>query len=90
MALGSNDLSKISLCQNNIDSMVQEWKDCLNTFQYVTNSLEEWADETVIGNEVKNNSKKLNELLNETIECIMDILSQFTKLQIDQQRINQG
>lgn len=90
MALGSNDLSKLSLCQDNIDSMVQEWKDCLNSFQYVTNNLREWADETTVGEEIRGNSNKLNELLVDTIECIEDLLSQLTKLGIDQQKINQG
>ena len=90
MALGSKDLSKITSYQVNISSMLREWNDCLNTFQYVTKSLEEWADETVIGNEVRNNSAQLNELLSETIECVNDILSQLTKLVTDQTRINQG
>ncbi len=53
MALGRTQLNDIAFEQIDIDSSRSQIEDCLNTFQYVVNSLTEWADETTVGSGFK-------------------------------------
>lgn len=61
MALGNQELGQVSSYQEHIAKIVaNELKDEYNTFQYVTNNLSTWADETVIGAELKKDLETLS------------------------------
>lgn len=54
MALGKTDIATVRERANtirNINNTVM--LDCWNTFQYILRNLDGWADETVIGNDLK-------------------------------------
>lgn len=88
MALGNQDLRYINSKQANISGLNTTIKDCWNTFQYVTKSLEEWADETVIGNEIKANSQKLSDILKQITEQIDRLQSKVSRFEQQQRTIN--
>lgn len=88
MALGNQDLRYINSKQANISGLNATIKDCWNTFQYVTKSLEEWADETVIGNEIKANSQKLSDILKQITEQIDSLQSKVSRFEQQQRTIN--
>lgn len=89
MALGKQDLRYINDKQSNISGLNQTIKDCWNTFQYVTRSLEEWADETVIGSEIKANSQKLSDTLKQISDQIDKLQVKVARFEQQQRAINQ-
>lgn len=72
MALGRTALHDIEDSQMTLQSMVLKLDDCWNTFQYVIRYLEEyqWADETVVGANVRRSSTIINDNLKMAIEEI--------------------
>ena len=88
MALGNQDLKYINTKVVNLRSLNSQLKDCLNTFQYVTKSLDEWADETIIGNKTKANSQKLSEALKQISDQIEELQSRVSDFEQKQRAIN--
>ncbi|MDE5889025.1 MAG: hypothetical protein K2H20_03300 [Bacilli bacterium] len=61
MALGNQEIAKIRSYQEHIAKICKdELKDQYNTFQYVTKNLSVWADETVIGADLKRDMETLS------------------------------
>ena len=88
MALGNQDLKYINTKVVNLRSLNSQLKDCLNTFQYVTKSLDEWADETIIGEKTKANSQKLSEALKQISDQIEELQSRVSDFEQKQRAIN--
>ena len=85
MALGATRLKQV---EGNITEVLNELSkdipDRLNTFNYVYNSLDKWADETVVGTTLREQIKKMNsgiEELSGTTRKIIDRLSEFVEKQ---------
>lgn len=89
MALGRKDLRYINDRQSNLSGLNATVKDCWNSFRYVSENLEEWADETVIGNEVKINSQKLSDALKQTYDKIENLQAKVSKFVERQKSINE-
>ena len=77
MALGNSSLNNVRTYLENISNDIkygdystntESIYSCWNTYQFVANNLKEWADDTVIGAETKQNLLKLSDLLSQLIE----------------------
>ena len=90
MALGKTDIKHLENNMINIYSLNLENKDCWNTFQWVTRQLEEWANETTIGNQMKENSQKLSALLEQTINNIDKLVTRISEFNRIQREYNRG
>ena len=91
MALGRSDISRVQDLENDIRTQVNgTLADCWNTFQFVANGLEGWADETVIGSEIKQNVVKLAEMLNKLMQVINQHMGQVDNFTSQQITINKG
>lgn len=91
MALGNSAVMKLRREILDIsDAKSSVLDDCWNTFQYVVNNLESWADETTIGNELKVSLMKLVDSV-ESVNNELDKLCKQTFEFIDhQEAINRG
>ena len=90
MALGKTDIKHLENNMINIYGLNSQNKDCWNTFQYVTRSLEEWATETTIGSQMKENSQKLSILLEQTIDNIDKLVNRINEFNRIQKEYNRG
>ena len=61
---------------------------CWNTYQYVANNLKEWADDTTIGAETKQDLLKLSNILSQLIEETRIIEDKITSFCDSQDKIN--
>ena len=61
---------------------------CWNTYQYVANNLKEWADDTVIGAETKQNLLKLSKILEDLIQETLVLLNKLKTFSQQQMNIN--
>ena len=89
MALGNRDISKIEEAQEDMKVINNELRDCWITFNYVVNMLQEWASETDVGNDVRENTTKLNEALDDIINSFSKLDDNITKMIIKQKSINE-
>ena len=98
MALGTSSITRVRNIIQNIEGNNIKYGDisestealysCYNTFQYVANNLKEWADDTVIGAQSKDNLTKLSNLFGELIEETRNILNRTKQFCDNQDRIN--
>ena len=93
MALGSSSLQQINTYISQMASLEADMRDCWNTFQYVTKSLEGWAEETEIGTDVVTNMRKLSDylqqLLNYTFSDVDSLINVIAEFKQNQEKINQ-
>lgn len=75
MALGNSSIKSVRTAYDNIlkdinygNTDSEGLYSCFNTFQYVAKSLSEWADDTVIGQNTKNDLTALTNSLTDLIE----------------------
>ena len=77
MALGNSSLNNVRTYLENIsnyikygnyETSIESVYSCWNTYQYVANNLKEWADDTTIGAETKQNLLKLSNILLQLID----------------------
>ena len=77
MALGKSSINSVRNYLENISNDIkygdystntESIYSCWNTYQFVANNLKEWADDTTIGAETKQNLLKLSDLLSQLIE----------------------
>ena len=61
---------------------------CYNTYQYVANNLKEWADDTTIGAETKQNLLKLSNILLQLIDETRSIQNKVSNFCDSQDKIN--
>ena len=91
MALGNSAIAKLSGEMYEVAearSLVLE--DCWNTFQYVVNNIEAWADETTIGNEPKTSLMKLVDNVKYVNDGLDKLYKQTLSFRDQQERINRG
>ena len=77
MALGNSSLNKVRTNLENIDKDIKYGNynsgtnalySCWNTFDYVSKNLGEWANDTIIGQNSKQDLTKLSNLLSQLID----------------------
>lgn len=91
MALGTQELAQIKTYQENISKVcADELKDEWNTFQYIAKNLSAWADETVIGAELKKDMNVLAEGVKALISLTESLNSDITALVEAQEKANEG
>ena len=97
MALGNSSLNNVRTYLENINNDIKygdyETKtesvySCWNTYQYVANNLKEWADDTTIGAETKQNLLKISDLLSQLIEETKILESKVNNFCDNQDKIN--
>lgn len=65
--------------------------DCWNTFDYVSKNLKEWADDTVVGAEIKSQLTRLSKILIDVINETLSVtkrLKEFCEKQSELNNIN--
>lgn len=91
MALGSQELAQIKSYQEHIAKICkEELKDEYNTFQYVTKNLGAWADETVIGTELKKDMEVLTKGIKALISLTESLNGDVAVLVEEQESLNKG
>lgn len=91
MALGSQELAQIKSYQEHIAKVCkEELKDEYNTFQYVTKNLGVWADETVIGSELKKDMEVLTKGIKALISLTESLNEDVAVLVEEQENVNRG
>lgn len=97
MALGKSSINSVRNYLENISNDIkygdystntESIYSCYNTFQYVANNLKEWADDTTIGGETKQNLLKLSDLLSQLIEETKMLESKVNNFCDSQDKIN--
>lgn len=89
MALGKQELAQIKSYQEDIAKVcAKELKDEWNTFQYVAKNLSVWADETVIGAELKKDMVTLAEGIEALISLTESLNQDVTALVEAQEKAN--
>lgn len=68
----------------------KDLRDCWNTFQWVTNRLNDWASETVIGATLRENLVKLNQALELLIKNTDTLSQKIDTFGANQIAINEG
>lgn len=63
---------------------------CIDTFQYVTNQLNEWAGDTAIGQEIENEMKVLLKSLSDLLSTTDTLVIDINKFADNQQELNNG
>ena len=97
MALTNSSVRNVRTCTENIkndikygnyDADTEAIYSCYNTYQYIANNLKEWADDTIIGSEIKQNLLKLSNLLLQLINETRTIENKLNTFCDNQDRIN--
>ena len=97
MALGNSSLNNVRTYLEKINNDIkygdyetntESVYSCWNTYQYVANNLKEWADDTTIGAETKQNLLKLSNLLSQLIEETRNIQNKVSNFCDSQDKIN--
>ncbi len=97
MALGNSSLNNVRTYLENIsnyikygnyETSIESVYSCWNTYQYVANNLKEWADDTTIGAETKQNLLKLSNILLQLIDETRSIQNKVSNFCDSQDKIN--
>ena len=95
MAIGKTNCDKLSQNITNILNSVEKGKwdgnglySTWNTFQYVVKNLNLWADETIVGNNVKINLENLTKSLLDIIESTSKLTTKLLGFVAEQRLIN--
>lgn len=98
MALGESTVTSVRTHMGVIGDLIGKYNsghiqngglyDCWNTFDYVSKSLKEWADDTTIGLETKDNLIKLSNYLMQVIEETTNLTRKITSFCDKQDEIN--
>ena len=97
MALGKSGITKLltnidsindCLKYGNYETSIESVYSCWNTYQYVANNLKEWADDTIIGAETKQNLLKLSKILEDLIQETLVLLNKLKAFSQQQMNIN--
>ena len=97
MALGNSSLNNVRTYLENIsnyikygnyETSIESVYSCWNTYQYVANNLKEWADDTTIGAETKQNLLKLSKILEDLIQETLVLLNKLKAFSQQQMNIN--
>ena len=97
MALGKSGITKLltnidsindCLKYGNYETSIESVYSCWNTYQYVASNLKEWADDTVIGAETKQNLLKLSKILEDLIQETLVLLNKLKAFSQQQMNIN--
>lgn len=62
--------------------------DCWNTFDYVSKNLKEWADDTVVGAEIKSQLTRLSKILIDVINETLSVTKRLKKFCEKQSELN--
>ena len=91
MALGNSQLNALECDRMDIDLIVdQKMKNSWNTFQFVANELQAWADDTTIGSELRQNLIDLTKGLDDTLRNTRNLTNAVGKFVQNQRRLNDG
>ena len=99
MALGKSSINSVRNYLENISSDIkygdystntESVYSCWNTYQYVANNLKDWADDTTIGAETKQNLLKLSNILSQLIEETRNIQNKVNNFCDRQEKFNSG
>lgn len=97
MALGKSGITQLltnidsindCLKYGNYETSIESVYSCWNTYQYVANNLKEWADDTTIGAETKQNLLKLSNILSQLIEETRNVQNKVSNFCDSQDKIN--
>lgn len=95
MALGNSSIKTVRTAYDNIlkdikygDADSEGLYSCFNTFNYVAKSLGEWADDTVIGQNTKNDLTTLTKSLSDLIEESRSLLGKIELFCTNQYNLN--
>lgn len=88
MALGRTQINSVTFDIMEIDNTKAAMEDCINTFQYVVNHLQNWADETTIGNELRADLQGLVEQIKRLDNETRKLTSTINEFLARQRRIN--
>jgi len=89
MALGRTDIANLREKVNAIRSINNvTMMDCWNTFQYITRNLDSWANETVIGNEMKQDLNVITQSVRDNIDQTERWLRFIEQYATEQEQIN--
>lgn len=88
MALGRTQINSVTFDIMDIDNTKAAMEDCINTFQYVVNHLQNWADETTIGNELRSDLQGLVEQITRLDNETRKLTSTINEFLARQRRIN--
>ena len=78
------DLLKYGDYQSNVEGIYSCW----NTFDYVSKNLGEWADDTIVGAETRQNLLRLSKILEELIQETISLINKLKKFSQQQMNIN--
>lgn len=89
MALGKSTIATVREKTTNVKQLCSvDLKDCWNTYQYVSDNLANWADETTIGNDLRQNMINLSTALNELLSRTTELGTKIEKFADTQESIN--
>lgn len=88
MALGRTQINSVTFDIMEIDNTKAAMEDCINTFQYVVNHLQNWADETTIGNELRADLQGLVEQITRLDNETRKLTATINEFLARQRRIN--
>ena len=97
MALGKSSINSVRNYLENISNDIkygdystntESIYSCWNTYQFVANNLKEWADDTTIGAETKQNLLKLSNILSQLIDETRNIQNKVSNFCDSQDKIN--
>ena len=88
MALGRTQINSVTFDIMDIDNTKAAMEDCINTLQYVVNHLQNWADETTIGNELRADLQGLVEQITRLDNETRKLTSTINEFLARQRRIN--
>ena len=91
MALGNTAVTNLKREVLDISDVKQNvLNDCWNTFQYVVNRLESWADETTVGNELKTSLMQLVDSVESVNNELDKLCAQMNEFIQSQETTNRG
>ena len=90
MALGKSDIAKCKESYNEILRRIPILSDCNNSFDYVTKNIAEWADETRVGQETRDNLAMLVSSIDSIIAQLNKYLQYVQNFITEQERANEG
>lgn len=90
MAIGNRDLGRAEEILFAISSYIDDMKYSWNTFQYVTKSLNEWADETTVGQNSKTQLGNVTDTLYKLLDNTNNLKKVVSNFIDNQYKINKG
>lgn len=91
MALGKTDITNLKDKIAEIKSLNNDTvMDCWNTFQYIAKNLDNWADETTIGSDLRADMSKITEAVRDNANQTNSWISKLETFVEEQEVLNKG